>query len=388
MSKARVIIAAVFMEKRSKSEVAREYGVSRRWVHTLCDRYEAEGDAAFQPRSRRPHSSPTAIPAAVEDEIVRLRKELQDKGTDAGPGTIRWHLAGQLASPPSEASIWRVLSRRGFIVPEPRKRPKSSYTRFTAEQPNECWQQDFTHWQISRTRGTEILNVLDDHSRFAVSCTAFWVVKGSDVVEQFRRNCNEFGVPASSLTDNGTVFTARAVNGTNAYETELAALGVTQKNSRPYHPQTCGKVERFHQTQKKWLAAKRTATSLAQLQAQLDEFRDYYNNARPHRAISRQTPATAYQARPKAAPSALPAGPGFRLRNDTVDKDGKLTLRHNSRLHHIGIGAEHRHTPVRMLINGLDIRVITNDGELLRELTLDPSRDYQPTGKSRYKTRS
>ncbi len=388
MSKARVVITAVVVEKRSKSEVARQYGVSRRWVHTLVDRYIQEGDAAFEPRSRRPHRSPTAIHAAVEEQVVRIRKELTNLGADAGAATIRWHLQQESGASPSEATIWRILTRRGFVTAQPHKRPKSSLQRFTAEQPNECWQQDFTHWQISRGRGTEILNVIDDHSRLAISCTAFFVIKGPNIVEQFRRNCNDFGVPQSSLTDNGTVFTARAVGGTNSYETELAALGVAQKNSRPYHPQTCGKVERFHQTQKKWLARQPVATTLAQLQQQLDQFRDYYNNARPHRSIERQTPATAYAARPKATSIALPAGPGFRLRNDTVDKHGKLTLRHNSRMHHIGIGRDHAGTPIRMLIDDLNIRVITCDGELIRELVLDTTRDYQPTGKSRYRKRS
>jgi hypothetical protein len=150
-------------------------------------------------------------------------------------------------------------------------------------------------------------------------------------------------------------------------------------HSRPYHPQTCGKVERFHQTQKKWLAAQPAAATIAALQRQLDRFAGYYNTVRPHRALARGTPAQAYTARPKAIPTGIKIPAHYRVRNDTIDSGGSVTLRHNSRLHHIGLGAARRGTRVTLLVDGLHIRVIGRDtGQLIRELTLDPTRDYQP----------
>ena len=121
--------------------------------------------------------------------------------------------------------------------------------------------------------------------------------------------------------------------------------------------------------------------------ALLDRFVDDYNHRRPHRSLPHQaTPAVAYQARPKATPGADPDSDSHdRVRADMVDRDGKLTLRVNGRLHHIGIGRTHARTPVLMLIQDLEVRVIdAATGELLRDLVIDPNRDYQPTGKDRY----
>src|SRR3984957_6087223 len=157
MSKARLVITAVIVEKRPVSEVAREYGVARSWVYGLLARYQAEGEAAFEPRSRRPKTSPSAIKDQTADLIVGLRKELAEQGMDAGPHTIRWHLEHHHGIAVSAAAISRYLSARGLIVPEPRKRPRSSCIRFQAEQPNECWQSGFTRYPLAGGTGTEIL---------------------------------------------------------------------------------------------------------------------------------------------------------------------------------------------------------------------------------------
>lgn len=167
-------------------------------------------------------------------------------------------------------------------------------------------------------------------------------------------------------------------------ELELASLGIGYVHSSPYHPQTCGKVERFHQTAKRFLAKQPKARSIEQLQSQLDLFVDYYNEIRPHRAIGRRTPAAAFAARPKATPAGprLEIPPHYRVRRDKIDITGVITLRHNSRLHHIGLGRRLVGTRVLVLIDGLRVRVLTEDGELIRELTLDPTRDYQPHGRA------
>jgi len=207
--------------------------------------------------------------------------------------------------------------------------------------------------------------------------------KAADVVETFHRAAAAHGLPASMLTDNGAVFTAAPRGGGRcAIEIELARLGIAYRHSSPYHPQTCGKVERFHQTLKRWLAKQRVAGDLVMLQDQVDRFTAYYNDLRPHRALGRRTPAEAFAARPKAMPSRAreQIAPHYRVRRDKIDTTGVITLRHNSRLHHIGIGRRHVGIRVLVLVADLDVRVVTEDGELLRQLTLDPTRDYQPHG--------
>jgi transposase InsO family protein len=382
MSMARVVITAVVAEGRSKSAVARDYGVSRRWVQILVARYRAEGEPAFESRSRRPHASPQRTSQAVEDAIVALRKDLAGAGLDAGAETIAWHLRQQCGSSPSVATIWRILSRRGFVTAQPHKRPRSSWRRFQAELPNECWQADITHWPLADGSDTEILNIVDDHSRLLAGSTARAVFKASDIVADLHLAMARHGRPEKMLTDNAAVFTGSyRGRGWVALERELTALGTAHSHSRPYHPQTCGKVERFHQTLKKWLARHDPAATISGLQAQLNEFTAYYNTARPHRAIGRRTPLAAWNARPRAIPArqGIRISEHFRVRRDRVDADGKLTLRHNSRLHHLGIGRRWSGTKVLILARDLELRIITqHDGQLIRELTLDPARNYQP----------
>ena len=395
MSKARLVITAVVVERRPVAEVAIAYGVSRQWIYKLLARYRGEGEAAFEARSRRPYSQPTAIPAATVELIIQLRRQLAEQGLDAGPHTIAWHLAQQHHQlTVSVATIWRALKRAGLISPEPKKKPRSAYLRFEAEQPNQMWQTDFTHYRLTRTDGTpgadvEILCFIDDHSRYALSVTCHQPVTGPAVVAAFRQTVADQGIPASMLSDNGMVFTTRFAGGhtgrdtLNGFQAELRRLGVVQKHSKPNHPTTCGKVERFQQTLKKWLTAQpQQPTTVAELQTLCDTFVSYYNSCRPHRSLNRRTPAAAYQARPKASPPTTPdRQPQARVRRDIVDTDGKLSLRHHGRLHHIGVGRTHARTPILMLINGLDIRIIhATTGQIIRELILNPAVDYQAQG--------
>jgi transposase InsO family protein len=387
MSKARLVITAVVIEGRSQAEVARDCGVSKGWVSKLVARYRDEGEAAFEPRSRRPHRSPTAIAAETVALIVELRTGLVDQGLDAGCDTIAWHLEHDHGIGVSTSSIHRYLTAAGLIEPEPKKRPKSSYIRFNAEMPNQCWQSDFTHWRLADGTDIEILAWIDDYSRLVLSLSAHSRVTGPIVVDTFRAAIESHGSPASTLTDNGLVYTTRfsggGRGGLNGFEKELRKRRIIQKNSRPNHPTTCGKVERFHATVKQWLAHQQPAADRVELQAQLDTFVELYNHHRPHRAHPRKaTPAAAYTARPKATPGDGTSDPDLRVRHDRIDNYGRVTLRHDGRLHHIGIGLAHTRTPVVLLIAELDIRVLdATTGELLRHLTLDPTRDYQPTGR-------
>jgi transposase InsO family protein len=331
--------------------------------------------------------------------VLRLRKQLADKGLDAGADTIAWHLGDQHDTTVSRATINRILTRAGAVVPDPAKRPKSCYIRFQAAMPNETWQADFTHYRLTHLDGSpgadvEILTWLDDHARFALHVSAHARVTGPIVLATFRTTVATHGVPASTLTDNGMVFTTRLSGGRggrNGFESELRRLGVRQKNSRPNHPTTCGKVERFQQTMKNWLRAQPgQPATLAGLQLLLDSFLATYNQHRPHRSLPhRATPATIYQTRPKAtAAGGREHDTHHRVRRDRIDDSGVVTLRHHGRLHHIGIGRTHARTHVLLLIQDLNIRVINEQtGELLRDLILDPTRDYQPQDRRQMRNR-
>ena len=240
MSLAELMITSVLLEGRSNSEVARDYRISRSWVQQLVHRYQAEGTAAFVPRSRRPHSNARAVYVELEDRIVRLRKELSKHGLDAGAETIRAHLQRdpRWDRLPSTSTIWRILTRRGFVTPQPRKRPKSAGTRFQAAMPNERWQADTTHWRLADGTPVEILNILDDHSRLDLNSETRLTVTGPDVLVCFRKAFRRHGIPAKVLTDNGAIFTGKPRRGGRvALEIELDLLGVGYDHSRPYHPQ-------------------------------------------------------------------------------------------------------------------------------------------------------
>jgi transposase InsO family protein len=388
MSKARLVITAIVVEGRRPAEVVAAYGVSRSWLYELLARYRAEGDAAFESRSRRPHSSPGATPAQTVELVLRIRKQLSDAGLDAGAETIGWHLTHHHRTTLSRATIHRILSRSGAVIPEPTKRPKASYLRFAAEMPNETWQSDFTHYRLATGADAQIISWLDDHSRFALDVSAHARITAPIVVATFTRAATEHGYPFSTLTDNGTVYTTRFAGGhggRNHLEHELRRRNVVQKNSRPNHPTTCGKVERFQQTMKKWLVAQPVQpATIAGLQAVIDAFVRAYNHDRPHRSLPhRATPAAAYAARPKAIPGTSRARDTHdRVRHDKIDKAGCVTLRVNGRLHHIGVGRTLTGTDVLLLVQDLHIRVIhAATGELLRDLILDPRKDYQPTGR-------
>ena len=188
MSKHRVAVLKVVSAQLSVTAAAAESGISRGHLHRLLRRYRDDGMEAVEPRSRRPRSSPHRTADATRDRIVVLRTELSASGLDAGPVTIAWHLEREGLRVPSSSTIRRILHAAGLVVPEPRKRPRSSWIRFEAAAPNELWQSDFTHWHLADGSEVEILNWLDDHSRYLLACTVFSRVTGDDVVASFSRS--------------------------------------------------------------------------------------------------------------------------------------------------------------------------------------------------------
>jgi transposase InsO family protein len=379
---ARYVVDAVLVEGRSVRDVATSHGISRSWIYELIGRFRAGGHEALEPRSHRPRCCPHETPPAVVRAIVELRRELTAEGHDAGPVTIGYHLADRLDHPPSRTTIWRILQREGLVSPQPQKRPLCSRIRFEAQLPNEMWQADITAWALADGEIAEILNLIDDHSRLHLASYAYARVKAADVVESFHRAAELHGLPESFLSDNGAVFVGGYRKGKVALEYELQRLGVAFKNSRPYHPQTLGKVERLHQTLKRYLARQAPARTLAELQEQLDAFAHYYNAIRPHRALGGRTPLQAYSSRVKARPAGAAKSTYFRVREDRVDDTGKVSLRYDSKLYKIGLGRAHKGRVIKLLIADLNVRVIDANGELIRELTLDPRRVYQPLARA------
>jgi transposase InsO family protein len=377
MSRSRVAVLKVVSGELSVTQSAAEYGFSRRHLHRLLLRYRAGGLEALKAGSRRPKTNPVQTREEVCRRVIELRSWLVAQGLDAGPVTIAWHLEREGLKAPAPSTISRILTRAGLVTAQPRKRPRSSYMRFEADQPNECWQSDFMHHRLADGSDVEVLSWLDDHSRFLLAASAHQPVTGDTVVAVFLEVVEAYGPPVSTLTDNGRVYTARFGGGRNAFEYLLPLLGVRQKNGSPGHPQTQGKIERFHQTLQRWLAARAPAPSMTVLQHQLNEFRAHYNEQRPHRALMRQTPGDAYRATPKAFPASARPQAHYRLRYDRLDKTGRMTMRRAGRMHHLGVGAAHSGKRVLALADDHKITVTDlHTGEILSTHLIQPNKTY------------
>src|SRR5918994_353657 len=367
------------------------------WRRAAAGRSPARTES---PRAGWPRSSPVIDPAATTRS--RRAPRAPRRSPIAALPNSRTASCGSAKSSPMTASMpaprrstttsrsairRRRLCRRsgassngGFVTPQPHKRPRSSYSSFEASLPNEMWQSDVTFFELKDGTKVEICNFLDDFSRVCVASKVFAVTTAPDVVATLYEAGSVWGLPASLLTDNGCIYTAAYRHGYSAMESELFHLGIDYKHSRPYHPQTCGKVERFHQTLKKFLRKQPRAKTVTELQAQVDRFVAYYNEVRPHRAKGRKTPRSAFESRAKARPIKREGAftRELRVRHDVVDSQGKVTLRYKSKLHHIGMGRALKGTRIILLVAGRNVRIITTQGQLLRDFELDPSHDYQP----------
>lgn len=380
------VIAFVTGEAMNVSQVCRDSGISRETFYKYAARYQAEGLDGFEPRSRRPHSSPTQTPVAVEDRIVELRKELTDAGHDAGATTIQWHLGRDrrfARAVPSTATVHRVLVRRGFVIPQPHKRPKGSWCRFEAPAPNEMWQIDHTDWTIA-TGVVKIFNVLDDHSRVACRSRAVNHATAEEAWTTFCQAAACWGFPAAALSDNGLCFSGKLHGVEVTFEANLRDGGIRPITGRGYHPQTTGKVERFQQTLKKWLLGQDRryglAADLDELQRRLDEFCDYYNTQRPHQGIGRITPLSRWQASTPSQPGdPLPhPAPQPETHHVVVDARGNV----NMHRHSINVGMAWTGCTVTAIIDHHTATIICGN-QLVRHLRLDNTRYYQPSGRPR-----
>jgi transposase InsO family protein len=375
------MIVEVCLDGLNVREFCRSHGVSTWFFYDLRRRYQAEGEAALAVRSKAAKRVANRTASEVEEMIVALRKQLGEDGLDCGAATIRFHLGQARGDPagqrtPSEATIWRVLRRRGFIVAQPHKASKHSHRRFAAARANECWQIDDTSWALEDGTEVKIINVIDDATRLVVAAQAVRTCTGAAALEAVLSGAGRWGLPERMLSDNGPSFRETLAQA-------LGQLGVGYRHSRPHHPQTCGKVERFHQTLKKFLAAQPAAPTLDDLQAQIDRFVAYYNQQRPHRGIGRRIPAQAWADTPKSGPADRPLGTPTAIYHSRATADGVIS----AGSHHpagagrrnllINLGRAHAHQPTTTVITGTACHVFSH-GRLVRQLTLDPTRRYQP----------
>ena len=349
-----------------------ELGVSRQTFYKYRRRWLAEGPAGLVERSRRPLTSPGQLAPEFEEAIVRLRKDLV---VDNGAQAISWHLARRDVTV-SPSTVHRVLVRRGMVTPQPEKRPKSSWRRFEWPRPNDAWQIDATLWALSDNSEVWIMDVLDDHSRLLVAARVCDGPTGAAAWDALSHGIVDWGVPAHVMSDNGVCFTSRfTFGGQSDFERSLRGLGVRHIPSSPGHPQTCGKLERSHQTTKRWLTAIGPADTSEQLQRQLDDWRRHYNEHRPHKAAHGATPLTRWLATDRAQPAGpVPAPPVTGLRR--VGTNGSISWDRWI----IGIDSRRSGEHVLVVARDLDL-TIHGRGGIIRQLTIDPARRHQPTGR-------
>jgi transposase InsO family protein len=355
----------------SRTGLAAELGMSRQWVTTMIGRYLQDGFPGLEPRSRA-RKDPGGFGPDVEDEVVRVRKRLEDEGLGHDAARVRDVLLASGITPvPSIATIGRMLLARGVVVAQPKKRPKRS-RRFTAASPNECWQIDFTHYDVAG-RTFFIMNVLDDHSRVCVASVAATRSSSQLAWQAVLDGADRWGMPAKILSDNGVEFVGVEHRGC-MFTHNICALGVVHVNSRPFHPQTCGKVERFHRTVKDWLDLQPRPRSVIVLQAQLDTFVDRYNTIRPHYGIGRRIPTDVWHATPPAMPGPPSIEPRQRLVERRANNQGRIELKPWQ----IQLGIPYANQPITCYQRDLTLSAFTNHGEHIRTLTIDPTRRYQP----------
>lgn len=362
----RLAIVEADPEQLNVAEFCRQHGISTWFFWEQRRRHRALGPAGLEPRSRAPKVVANRTAPELEDAIVSLRKELGDAGLDNGAASIGHHLGRRGLRAPSDSTIWRVLVRRGFVVPQPNKAPRHSFRSFSAERANECWQLDDTAWELADGTLAKILNVIDDCTRVVVASRAMEACTSAEALNAFVYAAEQWGWPERFLSDNARAFRM-------GLAAALRPLGIGAGHSRPFHPQTCGKVERFHQSLKRFLSAQPRAIDLAELQSQLDSFAQIYNHLRPHRSLGRQIPAEVWARTPKSGPVSLATGTKTKVHRVVVAANGTVDA---GRGLAISLGAQFIGRRVTVIVTGLACHVFA-DGRLIRGLTIDPTRRLQ-----------
>lgn len=377
------ILLTPMRDQITVAETCRRYGVSRQTFYVYQRRLYADGVAALAPLSRRPKTSPAHTAAELETEIVRLRKA----NPRWGARTIHSHLR-RAGAPhvPAISTIHRVLQRNSLITPRERRRAVPAWRRFERYAPNDLWQIDGTQVELDDSSKAWIIDILDDHARFAIGATAARRFTATAAWRAMETAIGEHGAPRQLISDNGTQFISRDGHQPVHFQQRLAAMGIRQLSSRPAHPQTCGKLERYHRTFKDFYADHGPAATIEELQALSDQFRWHYNHQRPHQGIDDQLPAEVYQALPKVGPG--DSRPRRRKTGPRVLMVGP-TGSVNYRKRKIGIAQHWKGQRVTVLETTPDHVVVLDrtTGAVLRELILGPVGTYHGNGKKRGRPR-
>lgn len=358
----------------------RDHGMSRQTFYKFRRQFRELGLAGLEERSRRPKTCPGRTAVEVEELVLATRLSLVNDGLDHGPQSIVWRLQRDgVAVVPARSTVWRILTRRGVITPQPQKRPKSATKRFCFARPNECWQSDWTQWELADGTAVAIAGTLDDHSRYLAGLQACLGAGTAELVWAVTlAGIGECGIPSMSLTDNGVVYTGRLRGYESAFEINLRVLGVHTINSRPYHPQTCGKIERFWQTLKKWLRAQPAPATATELNDMLESFRNFYNHRRPHRALRGATPAETFHATTAARPAARPLPAPVFVSSHVVGREsGNIFIPP----YKVNVGRRWGGHQCHSVRDGDHIAIFSGT-TLIRKFTADPSRNYQPGDKT------
>lgn len=359
------------------AEFAREHGVSTRTVYRHQARVRAEGQ--WRERSRRPHRSPRTTPADLDAWICKLRVEL---APDNGADYIRDALGDVRARTrppwpvPARSTINRVLSRHDLLERNPAKRPRSSWRQFSYVRPRDCYQIDATEVKLAGGSAVVVFDVLDDCTRTLVACYACQAETAEGAIVAIRKAFAQYGAPAIVLSDNGTAFTSRLIKpgSISTFVQTLLDHRVRPVNSSPYHPQTCGKVERHHQTLKKWLRTQPTPQSIEDLQSLLDAYRPYYNTERRHSALPhRATPHEVWTAAPSlGGPDSLPVQTDATLHRCHVASTGAIAVAG----HRTSVGTTHAGRIVTAIRDGNHVTIYTPDGDPIGYIHIDPDHNY------------
>ena len=359
------------------AEFAREYGVSVRTVYRHQARTRTEG--VWQQRSRRPLNSPRTTPADLDAWICKLRAEL---GPDNGADFIRdalidVHTATSPGWPvPARSTINRVLARHDLTARNPAKRPHSSFRRFAYARPRDCYQIDATNIRLTDGSLAAVFDVLDDCTRTLVACHATTAETTEGAITAIGQAFTTHGPSAIMLSDNGAAFTSRLLNpgSISTFVQTLLDHGVRPINSSPYHPQTCGKVERHHQTLKKWLSTQPTPATITELQHLLNTYREHYNTRRRHSALpQRSTPAQAWNNAPShGGAGSLPMQTDATLHRCRVAATGAISVAGHS----TSVGTTHAGTTVTAIRDSNHVTVYHHDGHPLGHFHLEPGKKY------------
>lgn len=366
------------------SKFCREHGVSRSQFYEIRARVKTEGAAAAM--LPRPRSSPVrharAVAVEVEELAVRIRKELTDEGWDAGPVTVGHKLLDMGVAAPAASTLARIFTRRGMVVPQPQKRPKTRWRRFEAATVHECWQLDGFDWPLADGTPFTVLQLTDDKSRHPIATRAAAGERAEDAIAVVRAGIDRFQVPCRLLTDNGSAFNRDRLGKKTQLVAWLETLGCRPVTGSPGHPQTQGKNERAHQTLQRWLRAHQSPPNLTEAQRLLDQF-DSQFAARRHQSLAMRTPAQVLA----AGPVAIPPKPAEHVekpqpalaRQARVGSTGNVSIRNIL----INVGYARRGQTVTAISAGAVITIFNEHGAHIRTVHLEPDRHYYGNGKPR-----